>query len=119
MSNDYVIKHTSTVIYAVMPDNTKAYLKYIVDNNVMELLETYTPPKYRGVGIGRRLVEYAIELARRNKWLIKPVCSYTISYFIKNPDKRDVLIPEYREKSSEELQKIFEEKLREETEKNK
>ncbi|MEM1675459.1 MAG: GNAT family N-acetyltransferase [Desulfurococcaceae archaeon] len=116
---DYDIKHTSTVIYAVMPDNSKAYIKYSVKDSVMELLETYTPPNWRGIGVARKLVEYAIDLARRNNWLIKPVCSYTISYFIRNPDKRYILIPEYRDKSTEELEKILEERLREEASKNK
>lgn len=118
MSLNYVIKHTSTVIYAVMPDNSKAYLKYSINGNVMELLETYTPPQWRGIGIAKKLVEYAIDLARSNNWFIKPVCSFTIGYFIRNPDKRDILVSEYREMSVDELKKIMEERLREEESKH-
>lgn len=114
MGFNYIIKHTSTIIYAAMPDRSKAYLRYSVSGNVMELLETYTPPKWRGVGIAKKLVEYAIDLAKSNNWYIKPICSYAISYFIKNPDKRYILIPEYREISIEELRNVLEERLREE-----
>ena len=117
MSNNIEIKHTSRVIYAKLPDGSKAYIKYSVEGNTMKLLATYTPPQHRGKGIARRLMDYAIELAARNNWLIEPICSYSIHYFIKNPDKRKYLVEKYRNMSEEELKKYFEQRLKEEQEK--
>ncbi len=114
MGEELIVKHTSRVIYTRLPDNTKAFIRYRVVDNVMELLETYTPPQHRGKGIARKLMDYAIDLAMKNNWLVKPICSYSVYYFIKNPDKRKLLIPEYRSMSIEELKKLFEERLREE-----
>lgn len=109
MSEDeYVIKHTSQVIYAVLPSGNKAYLKYQVEGNVMKLIETYTPPEFRGKGIAARLVNYAINLAQRNNWLIEPVCSYTIYYFMNNRDKRNILVEKYRNLEEEIWKRLFE-----------
>ncbi|MEM1719381.1 MAG: GNAT family N-acetyltransferase [Desulfurococcaceae archaeon] len=104
----YVIKHTSQVIYAVLPSGSKAYLKYQVEGNVMKLIETYTPPEFRGRGIATQLVDYAINLAQRNNWLIEPICSYTVYYFMKNREKRGILIERYRNLKEEDWKQLFE-----------
>ena len=112
---EYEIKHTSQVIYTVLPDASKAYLKYSVEGNTMKLISTYTPPQARGKGIARQLVEYAIELARENSWVIEPICSYAIYYFMKNKDKRDILHDAYRNLSDEEWKMLHEEARKRET----
>lgn len=46
---DVEIGHTSSVIYARLKgDEEKAFLRYHVENGSMILLETYTPPAFRG-----------------------------------------------------------------------
>jgi len=110
--NELEIKHTSSVIYARLPGSKeKAWIAYEVEGNVMKLLKTYTPPEYRGKGIAAKLTQYAIELARKNGWVIEPVCSYAIHYFIKHPELKQLLKPELRDAD---LRKLFEERLREE-----
>ncbi len=108
------IRHTSRVIYAKLNDGTKAFIRYVVENNTMKLLETYTPPQHRGKGIAKKLMDYAVELARTNNWLIEPICSYSIYYFIRNPEKRELLKPEYKRMSEEELKELFQKRLEEE-----
>ncbi|MEM2025376.1 MAG: GNAT family N-acetyltransferase [Desulfurococcaceae archaeon] len=110
------VKHTSKVIYVVLEDKSKAYLKYQVEGKVMKLVETYTPPQHRGKGIGNVLVNYAIDLAKSNEWLIEPICSYTIYYFMRNKDKRFVLVEEYRDLSEEKWVSLFESAKRREAE---
>jgi len=102
-------------VYTVFSDRSKAFLKYTVENGVMKLLETYTPPQHRGKGVASQLIKYAIELAKRNNWLIEPICSYAIYFFMKNPDYRYILADPYRSLSDEEWKRLFEEaKMREE-----
>lgn len=103
------IKHTSQVIYVVMPDSTKAYIKYSVENNVMKLIETYVPSQHRGKGVAKQLVEYAISLARSNGFVIEPICSYAIYYFMKNSEMRHVLHEKYKILNEEEWHKLYEE----------
>ncbi|ACL11220.1 GNAT family N-acetyltransferase [Desulfurococcus amylolyticus] len=108
---EYEISHTSTVIYTRLPDGSKAYIRYSVENNVMKLISTYTPPQHRGRGVAGKLMKYAVKLARENKWLIEPICSYAVYFFMKNPGERDVLLEKYRELSDEEWRRLHEEAL--------
>ncbi|MGB9826993.1 MAG: GNAT family N-acetyltransferase [Thermosphaera sp.] len=104
------IGHTSSVIYARLKGSEeKAFLRYSVENNSMLLLETYTPPVFRGQGIAKRLVEYAIELARQRGLAIIPICSYTVYFFMKNREYRSILHSDYRDLSDEEWKKLFDE----------
>lgn len=119
MSDILEIKHTSTVIYARLSDNSKAFIRYRVENGVMKLIETYTPLQHRGKGIAKKLMQYAIELAKKNNWLIEPICSYSVYYFIKYPEYRELLVPEYRKMSDEELKELFKKRLEEEKKKDK
>jgi len=119
MVEEMSIKHTSRVIYASLPDNSKAFIRYGVENNVMKILETYTPPQHRGMGIAGKLMEYAIKLAEQNGWLIEPICSYSINYFIKHPDKRYMLIESIRNLSDRELIELLQQRLKQESMKNK
>lgn len=109
--NNGIIGHTSRVIYMKLDDGSKAYIRYVVENNVMKLLETFTPLKYRGKGIARKLMNYAVELARKNNWLIEPVCSYAIYFFMKNPGLRNILIPGLR---NADLRDLFKKRIEEE-----
>ncbi len=114
MSEELEIRYTSEVVYVRLPDGSKAWLLYKVENDKMYLYKTYTPPQHRGKGIARKLVEKAIDIARERGLRVVPVCSYTIRFFMKNPDKRDVLVEELAKLSDKEWQKLLEERLREE-----
>ena len=111
MQGELRIEHTSSVIYVKLPDGSKAYIAYEVKEKVMRILETYTPPQYRGRGIAGKLMEYAVKLAVNNGWLIEPVCSYAIHYFIKHPELREQLLHELR---GPDLVELYKQRLREE-----
>ena len=112
MAESYRVEMTRRVFYIRLPDGSKAYLKYMVDGNRLKLIETYTPPKYRGRGLARVLTEYALKHAMEKGLYVEPICSYSVYYFIKHSDKRNLLAPEYREVDLEELfrRRIEEEK---------
>lgn len=100
----FEVKRTKNVFYISFPDiEEKAFLRYRVEGDKIYLIATYTPPKYRGKGIGRILVEEALRFAEENRLKIVPICSYAIYYFVKNPNKRDLLAPEYQNANLEEL----------------
>ncbi len=108
---DIKVEYTSTVFYVKFPDGSKAFLRYRVEGDRMELVETYTPPQHRGKGVARRMVEKAIEVARERGLKIVPICSYAVYYFIKNPQARDMLAEPYRSMSEEELKRYYQERL--------
>ena len=104
------VKRTPTVFTVQGVKGEKPYLRYQVDseNQVMKLLETYVPSELRGRGIAKLLVEEAIKYAREQGLKIEPVCSYTIYYFVRNPDKREILVESLREKDTKELERLYE-----------
>jgi len=95
-------------------DGSKAFLAFKTEDNVVKLLETYVPPQHRGKGIAKLLVDKAVEDAEREGLSIEPICSYSVSYFITNRDKRSLLTEPYRSMSDEELRQLFQKRLEEE-----
>lgn len=72
-------------------DGAKASLAFHVEDKVMYLDSTYTPPQFRGMGIGGELVKASIEHARKNGFTIVPVCSFAVDYFEKHLEYSEIL----------------------------
>jgi Predicted acetyltransferase len=114
---EYRVEYTSTVFFIRLPNKQKAWLTYEVENGIMKLKQTYTPPEFRGKGLARMLIEKAIEVAKEKNLKIYPICSYSVYYFLKNPSKRDLLVEKFKNLSDEELEKYYNERLNEERKK--
>ncbi len=112
----YEVKYTLTVFYVRFPDGSKAFLRYKVEDGRMLLVETYTPPQHRGKGVARAMMKKAVEVARERGLKVVPICSYSVYYFLKHPEERDLLADEFRAMSDEELKRYYEERLRAERE---
>lgn len=52
---------------------------------------TEVSPVFNGKGLGKKLVEKAVEVAREKKWTIIPLCPFAKKTFDKNPQFKDVL----------------------------
>lgn len=113
MSSEIAVERRGSVYFVRFEDGSKAYLavRENDEDGVMELVETYTPPQHRGKGVAKALVRKAVEDARRKGLKIVPICSYSVYYFIKHPEERDVLAEEYRRMGDEGLRKYFKERL--------
>ncbi|MCS7108880.1 MAG: GNAT family N-acetyltransferase [Sulfolobales archaeon] len=111
VSMDLEVKYTSQVIYVKFGDGSKAFLGYKIEGDKMHLLETYTPPQHRGMGVAKLLIEKALELAKEKGIKVVPVCSYSIQYFMRNPGVRHLLAEPYVNMSDDELSRYYEERL--------
>ncbi|MEM1758705.1 MAG: GNAT family N-acetyltransferase [Acidilobaceae archaeon] len=111
MSEDLIVEYTSTVFFVRFNDGSKAFLRYNIEGDKIFLIETYTPPQHRGKGVARLMVEKAIEVATNNNLKIVPICSYSVYYFLKNPEKKFMLAEPYNKMSEQELKKYYEERL--------
>ncbi|MGQ9782197.1 MAG: GNAT family N-acetyltransferase [Nitrososphaeria archaeon] len=108
---EFKVERTSTVFFIRLPDRSKAYLKYSVEGDRLNLIETYTPEAYRGRGLAKLMVDKAVEYAVKNKLKIVPICSYSVYYFIKFEDRRILLASEYRDMKDNELKEYYKERL--------
>lgn len=57
----------------------------------MTIIHTEVNEAYEGKGLGRQLVQAAVEYARKEKMKIVPLCSYAKKVFEKTPAFGDVL----------------------------
>ncbi len=111
------IRRAGGVFYIKFEDGSKAYVATEIEGGVLKILETYVPEQHRGRGYARVLVEGVLDYARSNGLKVFPVCSYAISYFTKNREARGLLVEEMRDLTDEEWEKLYKERLEEESEK--
>ena len=104
------VMRAGSVYFIKFEDGSKAWLAVKEENGRMYLLETFTPEQHRGKGYGRLLVSKAVNDAREKGLEIVPVCSYSVYYFIRFKDEREVLAEPYKSMSDEELKRYFEQR---------
>ncbi|MEZ4722406.1 MAG: GNAT family N-acetyltransferase [Flavobacteriales bacterium] len=56
----------------------------IVDHTVVD-------PQFKGLGLGRKLVDHLVEWARLNEQKVLPLCTFAKKTFMENPEIQDVL----------------------------
>jgi len=79
-------------IYLVDEENVKVgYVDYRIDNGILILNKVYVLPNYQGKGYARLIMDEAVVFAQKEKYLVRPICSYAIGYFEKNPLLKDLL----------------------------
>ena len=68
-----------------------AQMTYTVAGTRVIIDHTDVDDRLRGTGTGRKLVEAAVEWARKEKTQLMPLCPFAKSVFDKTPDYSDVL----------------------------
>jgi predicted GNAT family acetyltransferase len=73
-------------------DGQVSYLLYRpLDERVVELTSTYTPPALRGRGIAARLVRAALQWADREGLRVVPTCWFVAEYVERDPQWKRLL----------------------------
>lgn len=62
-----------------------------VKANVVEINHTFVDESLRGQGVAGKLIEAAYDVIKISGRKAVPTCSYAVSWFEKNADKRDIL----------------------------
>ncbi len=70
---------------------SQAFLKFHISRGRIYLDSTFTPEECRGKGVGTKMMEAAIEYARKKGLKIVPVCQFSVEYFKKHPEYKDLL----------------------------
>ncbi|MGQ9479015.1 MAG: GNAT family N-acetyltransferase [Thermoproteota archaeon] len=72
--------------YIVLPDSSRAWLKYRLEKGRVIVVSTFTPPEHRGKGLAARLMDEVVSFASSEGLKIVPLCSYAKSYMEKHPE---------------------------------
>jgi len=62
-------------------------------SRTLDVYRTYVPEELRGRKIAEKLVEAAIDFARKEAYLLHPTCSYVVMYFRRHRELAPLLDP--------------------------
>lgn len=61
----------------------EAVLRYVLQDNILDIKSVFVPPSFRGQGMAVKLVEAAFEFARSGNYRVIPTCPYVSGPFLK------------------------------------
>ena len=73
-----------------------AFCEYTRNGDVLSLNHVLVPPVIEGLGIGTRLVLFALDDARAQGLTIVPRCPFVLAVIRKNVEYVDVVVPHIR-----------------------
>lgn len=71
-------------------DGHLALADYRIDNGVMDLYHTESPPAFAGRGIASRLIRTALLSARARGLRVRPTCSFVAAFIKRHPEFADL-----------------------------
>lgn len=85
-----VIHDTNNSSFVIKIDNASSYVAYSLDDKIMELYTTYTPPQLRGKGLAEKVVKAVLEYAKENNFKVIPTCSYVRVFIERHPEYKSL-----------------------------
>lgn len=70
-----------------------ALCAYRRDGDTLVLHHTEVPPALQGQGLAAALVQAALDWARAERLVVRPVCSYVAAYMRRHTETQDLLAP--------------------------
>jgi predicted GNAT family acetyltransferase len=72
---DVAIRHEpERGLFIAEAAGTRSYLRYVLDEDVMDLTSTFVDPSVRGRTVGEKLVRAALDYAQQNGFRVIPSC---------------------------------------------
>lgn len=73
------------------------YISMRLQDGVLALLHTETPPSLRGKGAGNALARAALDHARTAGLTVEPFCPFVSAYIQRHPEYADLISPTFRQ----------------------
>ncbi|RWZ52305.1 N-acetyltransferase [Halobacillus fulvus] len=85
------IQQEKNRFYIGEKEDPKAEMLFETDQDLLVITSTKVKPDEREQGLGKELVDYAVNEARKNKMKIDPVCSFARDIINQTPEYQVVL----------------------------
>jgi predicted GNAT family acetyltransferase len=72
-------------------DGMLSVLDYQLQNGVMAITHTGVPEAVGGRGIAADLARSALDTAREQGWMVRPLCSYVAAYIRRHKEYEDLV----------------------------
>jgi hypothetical protein len=93
MSGNDIVHDEGGQRFTMERDGQVSYLLYrMLDDNTVELANTYTPPPVRGRGIAARIVRHALQWADEQGYRVVPTCWFVGEYLERDPQWKRLLV---------------------------
>lgn len=66
-------------------------IDYLVDDDVVTITHTGTPPQHRGRGLAGRLTTFALDDIRASGRKLVPLCAYTAAFVVDHPEYAELV----------------------------
>ncbi|RYZ85184.1 MAG: N-acetyltransferase [Proteobacteria bacterium] len=67
----------------------------LAQGDIMFLTHTEVPPSLEGKGVGKRIVEGALNYIKDHNFKLAPLCPFVAAYLKRHPDWKTILAPGY------------------------
>jgi predicted GNAT family acetyltransferase len=94
--SDAIFHNAANRRFELHVDGQTVLTEYRLSPGVMTLFHTLTPPALRGRGLAAKVVEAALDFARREGLKVIPLCWYVSGHINAHPKLRDLLAPQAR-----------------------
>jgi predicted GNAT family acetyltransferase len=92
MAEPSVVDNPSELRYETWVDGRLAGLiRYTLDGDVVTMVHTDVEPAFEGRGLGEALVAGALDLARAEGRLVRPLCPYVAKYIARHHEYADIV----------------------------
>lgn len=87
-----VVNNEKQKRFEVRIGNRTAFTEYNVAGNNIVFSHTEVPREFEGQGIGKKLVETALDYARDNELKIIPLCPFVAAFIRRNPEYQPFVV---------------------------
>jgi predicted GNAT family acetyltransferase len=92
MAEPSVADNPSELRYEIWVDGRLAgVIRYTLDGDVVTMVHTDVEPAFEGQGLGEALVAGALDLARAEGRLVRPLCPFVAKYIARHDEYADVV----------------------------
>ncbi len=88
-----VIDNTAAKRYELDTDGAIAFISYTKAPGIVSFDHTEVPTQLAGKGVGSRLAQGALGLARASGVKVVPRCSFIADYVKRHPQYQDLMVP--------------------------
>ena len=75
-------------------EGSTAFIEYKLSHQKLFLIHTEVPPTLEGKGVGKAIVEKALQYAKDNNDNIVPLCIFVQSYLKRHKEWNDIISPD-------------------------
>lgn len=98
MDNDFRLNENKKR-FELEVDGHIAFIEYILNNeNIMFLTHTEVPKALGGKGVGKNIVEKALQYIKDQNYTLAPLCPFVAAYLKRNPTWQTILAKGYNVK---------------------